>query len=236
MFKFFRKKNVPVTIHDKIWLSENNKFEFLEAEYKKNDRLVFACWFDASFQKLEAFFSAHATQPLIMLAKEIRLPHLSGRPVIFCEHYPVYEKELAVFMDLQLKEVVICSSLDEPLFSLFGGEKITSLMKQLGMMDSESIEHPLISRSIRNAQEKIAKKLVIEYPASSQDAGSKKILPAETFIQTIFKRLYQKPNSSPHPIRAHFCWSLHPLSLKRGRSYSAFSGHRRVGANLYFLN
>jgi len=57
--------------------------------------------------------------------------------------------------------------LDEPLFSLFGGEKTIQLMRKMGMKEEEIIAHPMINRAIKNAQQKIASKVRAEVKADS---------------------------------------------------------------------
>lgn len=46
-------------------------------------------------------------------------------------------------------------SLEDDLMRIFGSEKIGAIMKRLGMKDGESIEHPIISKSIEGAQKKV---------------------------------------------------------------------------------
>ena len=46
-------------------------------------------------------------------------------------------------------------ALDDDLIRLFGGDKISGIMDKLGMEKGESIEHPLLSKAIENAQKKV---------------------------------------------------------------------------------
>ena len=46
-------------------------------------------------------------------------------------------------------------SLEDDLIRLFGGDKISGIMEKLGMEKGESIEHPLLSKAIANAQKKV---------------------------------------------------------------------------------
>jgi preprotein translocase subunit SecA len=46
-------------------------------------------------------------------------------------------------------------SLEDDLMRIFGSEKISSIMQKLGMKEGESIEHPIITRSIEGAQKKV---------------------------------------------------------------------------------
>ena len=53
-----------------------------------------------------------------------------------------------------------------------------SLMEEMGLSKNEAIEHPMISTAIKNAQEKISKEIIVDYPALSQ---------AEWFSKNIVK-------------------------------------------------
>ncbi len=46
-------------------------------------------------------------------------------------------------------------SLDDDLMRLFGGENLKGLMAKIGMKDGEPIYHPLLNRTIENAQKKV---------------------------------------------------------------------------------
>ncbi|MDO5116470.1 MAG: preprotein translocase subunit SecA [Synergistaceae bacterium] len=46
-------------------------------------------------------------------------------------------------------------ALEDDLIRLFGGERISAIMDKLGMERGESIEHPLLSKAIENAQKKV---------------------------------------------------------------------------------
>lgn len=46
-------------------------------------------------------------------------------------------------------------SMDDPLMRIFASEKVSGMMKKLGMKPGEAIEHPWVSRAIENAQRKV---------------------------------------------------------------------------------
>ena len=48
-------------------------------------------------------------------------------------------------------------SLEDDLMRIFGGERLKKTMERLGMEKGESIEHRMVSRSIKNAQERVEK-------------------------------------------------------------------------------
>ncbi len=57
-----------------------------------------------------------------------------------------------------IPKVAFYLALDDALLRMFGGDKTRELLKRLGMKEEEAIEHPFIDRSLRNAQDKVAKK------------------------------------------------------------------------------
>ncbi len=46
-------------------------------------------------------------------------------------------------------------SLEEELIRLFGGDRLGNIMDRFGMQEGDSIEHPMLSRAVRNAQKKV---------------------------------------------------------------------------------
>jgi len=46
-------------------------------------------------------------------------------------------------------------ALEDDLLRIFGGERISSMMERLGMMEDEEITHPWLTRAIANAQKKV---------------------------------------------------------------------------------
>lgn len=169
MFNLFKKKEPAIKIIDKVWMTEAAKEKAIIEEWKKDKNTVFIFWFDETLQRAESELSKATTEAATFFtAREVSSIRTASKPVIFVEHHPLAEKENILFKKLGLQEVKIWSALDEPLFQLFGGERIIQLMKQLGMKEEEAIEHSMISKSIHNAQEKIASKVSIEQSARSQ--------------------------------------------------------------------
>jgi len=176
MFNLFRKKEPSLKVIDKIWMTETAKFQSIADEWKKDNSIHFIFWFDDTLQRASDFLAAQNTAPhTFFTAREIS--NHSGSKIIFAEHNPLQQKEKDLFEKLNLEEVTVWSSLDEPLFKHFGGDKIVGMMKQLGMKESESVEHKMISKSIVSAQEKIADKVQFEQSARSQKEWLEKNLP-----------------------------------------------------------
>ncbi len=150
-------------------MNETIKLNALLNEWEKNKDTVFIFWFEETMRRAEEFLSGSSAGPFqLMMTKEVSKSHISGKPFLFAEHYPLAEKENELYLRLDVKDVRVWSALDEPLFNRFGGEKIMQLMKQLGMKDDEPVENKMISNAIRNAQQKIASKIKFEQSARSQ--------------------------------------------------------------------
>jgi len=179
MLNLFKKKNAEIKVIDKIWMTQEGKWNAFADLAKKDPGTFFIAWFDETRQQLENIFTAkNLSLQIIIAARECSNHQLIDKPVIFIEHYPLRSKEQLLFDSLHRKEVMIYSALDEPLFTRFGGEKIIQMMKQLGMKDTESIENSLVSNAIRNAQEKIEKKVLLDQTARSQDDWLSKNFPS----------------------------------------------------------
>ncbi len=93
---------------------------------------------------------------------------LAGQTPVFLEHFPLAATEHALIENWSFTTIDVYSALDEPLLDTFGGAEIKNMMQKMGMQQDEMIEHPLVSKSIANAQNKLAEKLNFPSTASSQ--------------------------------------------------------------------
>ena len=95
----------------------------------------------------------------------VNVSQLSGanqnaQRVISMEVHPIYSINRGLidfFADSQLDTVTYYLGLDEPLFKLFGSERIVELLKRMGTKDEETISHPMVDKSIERAQMKLEK-------------------------------------------------------------------------------
>jgi hypothetical protein len=169
MFNLFKKKQ-GINVSDKITMDEAAKHAALFTAWQANKNLVIIFWFEDSLQAATDYFSRQTTETgMLLMARETASPQLTGKQVVFGEHYPLRDKETMLYEKLNLSAVVIYSSLKDPLLHRFGGDRIIGLMETLGMAKDEVIEHKMISNSISNAQEKIKKK--INYEQSTRSAA-----------------------------------------------------------------
>lgn len=105
----------------------------------------------------------------------------SSMRVLVAEHHPMAPRDQALLdaaNSLSCEaQVTYHTSLSDALMMHFGGERLRGLMKQLGMQEQECISHPIISKAIRNAQEKIEKQVQLEVQTMSPEEWFKYNLP-----------------------------------------------------------
>ncbi|MEO6718912.1 MAG: hypothetical protein ABIN67_01060 [Ferruginibacter sp.] len=172
LFNLFGKKreaNTEKIFIDKVYISAAAKMQACLDMAKEDPATVFIAWFSDTAAKYKALFSANGiAENKIIEARYLHTSQIQNHLPVFLEHFPLHAKEMEVAEKFPENKILVLSSLDEPLFAYFGGEKIISTMKAMGVKENEAVEHPLISKSILKAQEKIAKKVTIEQPANSQ--------------------------------------------------------------------
>jgi hypothetical protein len=168
MFSFFHKTAGP-KITDLVFAKQAAKWNGLLAAAKRNPETIFVAWFDDSLEKLQLFFESHQATPQLITARQVHSGIVAGKPVIFIEHYPLKEKELLVYSSLIGQRLTVYSSLDEALFRVFGGDRISSLLEKMGMEENEAINHSMVTKAIANAQEKLAQKVSVDQSARSMD-------------------------------------------------------------------
>lgn len=163
MFNLFGGSKSKVKVVDKVWMSKTAKLNACRQMIAVSPLCVFVAW----FEETASDFQNALGKDSILLAEKVDPTTLKDKMFVFAEHYPLAKKEEALFLSLNLKEVPVLSSLDEALFMQFGGERTIELMQKLGMKDDEVIGHAYITKAIKNAQEKLEKKVVVEKLARS---------------------------------------------------------------------
>lgn len=167
LFNFSQKKK-STPIKDMIWINQLAKQNGCLKFIKEQPEVVVAAWFSETEEIFNQFLNQQNGLSVdIHQAKSMHYSQVAEKILVFLEHYPLREKEDEVIEKLNPKQVYVFSSLDEPLFNQFGGGKMVDLMKNLGIKEDEIIEHPMISKSIENAQHKLAEKITFENSASS---------------------------------------------------------------------
>ena len=167
IFGLFSKKKKGLIVHDKIWATDEAKFEACLALKKADASVLFVAWFEETKNSLHSYFQNNHIDEEIYLADHLGLMQ-QDKNFIFVEHHPLQAEEQRLAAHFGKKEITVYSSLAEPIFQLFGSDRIVDLLKKMGMKENEMIEHNMISNSILKAQEKIAAKSTVNVSAKSQ--------------------------------------------------------------------
>ncbi len=158
MFGLFKSKSPKVRVTDKVWMSHAAKLRACVQMLEANANCLFIAWFQETFDELKQTLNTEN----VLLAENANVGNTANRMVIFAEHYPLPATEQRLFENLNLKEVPVLTALDEPLILHFGGEKTVEILQKMGTSEDEIISHSFINAAIRNAQEKIGKRVKIE--------------------------------------------------------------------------
>lgn len=172
MFNLFGKNEeaAPETIFtDRTYISTAAKTNACIALAKATPDALFICWFTETLKNFRAAFAVNGLDELkVVDTKNFHSALLQNKIPVFTEHFPLHAKEIDLVSHWHLKNIVVYSAMDEPLFKHFGSEKMIPLMKLLGMKENEVIEHSFVSQSIIKGQNKIAAMVSFEQPANSQ--------------------------------------------------------------------
>jgi hypothetical protein len=193
LFSFLKSSKPAYT--DRVWRTADKALlgivtDAMLAITRKQIPIVL-CFFEDEFEQITKFLTekgvpaiplkAYHTerQPgVVWYAAATSAPEyisaLASQPVaiLFYGHYPLPSKENGLLQKLQTgfpsASVVFYSSLDEPAFKLFGGERLTSLLDSMGMKEDEAIEHRMVTASMKRAREKVESMVRVESPATSE--------------------------------------------------------------------
>lgn len=96
-----------------------------------------------------------------------------GKKIVLAERYPLTTNETQLAEKLETNGIPLpieaYAALNDALLLRAGGEKIVSLMQNMGMQEDEVIAHSMIESSIEKSQTKIASKINFESHAQSPD-------------------------------------------------------------------
>jgi hypothetical protein len=168
IFNFSQKKKGTPNIKDMVWMSQSAKLGGCLKLLQEQKDVAVVAWFSKTQEEFHHFLNEqHGLDIEIHLAQTVVSTQISNIKLILLEHFPLRNKEENLILNLNPTQVIVLNSLDEPLFEVFGSEEIIRLMKSLGMKEDEMIEHPMISKSIARAQQKLEQKGTYESSANS---------------------------------------------------------------------
>jgi hypothetical protein len=164
----FSKKSASPLIQDMIWMSQTAKLNGCMRLLQQLQDFVVVGWFPDTIDEFNKFLNEkNGLGVEIVQARSVLTVQAANKKLILLEHYPLHNKEIDFISNLNPPQVIVLSSLDEPLFEKFGSDKIIQTMKSLGMKEDEMIQHPMITKAIEQAQNKLEKKVVVESSGNS---------------------------------------------------------------------
>lgn len=159
-----RKPEAPEAL-DRVWMSVAARDRAIVRAAQAGPVLVLAS-FDETLERLRvALRSAdRAEGPGLVLERADQLATVpAGATILLAERHPLPAFHRALLQRLKTLAPTVTptcfAALDDPLMRTFGGERMTELMKQLGLQPDEPIEHPLISKALANAAKKLEQRL-----------------------------------------------------------------------------
>ena len=168
----FGKKETEDKDHlfkDRAYMTTEAKMKACAAIAKEKDDTIFIAWFTDTAKQFKNYFSANGlNENRIIEASHLNTSQLLSNTPVFVEHYPMHSKEENFVANWKIRNIVVYSAMDEPLFKHFGSEKLIPLMKMMGMKENEVIEHSMVTKSIISGQKKIEEQVSIEKSALSQ--------------------------------------------------------------------
>lgn len=176
-FSFFKTKHTGPSYRDLLWIDKPAKAAGALKLLDQYPDATVVAWFNDTIQYWQQMLQQNRGNIIVRNARQVSSPQVNDKMVILLEHYPIGEKEWAAWQNWRPKEMLVLNSLDEPLFLYFGGERLTGLLQSLGLQKDECIEHKLVSKALKNAQEKLGEKLVTEHLAHSPEEWFRKNMP-----------------------------------------------------------
>lgn len=174
MFNLFKKKAPAVSATDIVWIDSVAKKKGLLQLLQQKPGAVLCAWFDDTATDFATWLQQEQVAVDVFLQRQLHSSIVSGKPLIFLEHYPLYTKEQNFFTSIQPADITVISSLDEPLLVHFGSDRIVAMMRSLGMQENEPISHQMITSAIQQAQKKLEQKVETEFAAASMQEWFRK--------------------------------------------------------------
>lgn len=167
LLSFLQKKpDAASFVKDIVWMHNDAKLKGIIPLLRQYPEALLFAWFPETKRIGESFLQSQNISQTILLAQQINTSQITNKEIIMLEHYPLAEKEIALFNTLKKSLIFVLNALDEPLFMAFGGERIILLMQKMGIKENEEISHRMITKSIYRAQQKLAKKISFDHSSA----------------------------------------------------------------------
>jgi hypothetical protein len=164
MFNWLKGGHKKPTYTDVIWATSAEKWAALPALVEGAGHVHLYGWFDDTIAAAEACLGPAAR---VLHGREFSAASAHGHHIIVLEHYPLRAREAALLSASEPASIRVLSALNEPLLQAFGGNEVANMMSKMGLASGETVAHPLIGKSIAQAQERLAEKVLTDFATSS---------------------------------------------------------------------
>ncbi|MTI38357.1 preprotein translocase subunit SecA [Fulvivirga lutimaris] len=186
MFGLFKSKPPKAKIDYLVYRTEVAKYKMMvddiRQKFSSTKDVVVVCFFKDTYEQLLKLFEVsqvnkgdHDTKFTLFMYEEGEWKAFDGDyEMILADVHPLASVMQDILGYYSGKSSLTCyMSLDNAFFSLFGGERLISLLDSLGIGEYESISHAMVDKSIDQAQKKIEAKVEFPKPANSIDEWMK---------------------------------------------------------------
>ena len=181
MFGSLFGKKKPKRFTAKIAMTRSQLDQLLIDQITKQEVMV-VFFFNTSKNKLLSAMNTDLETNLIMadqIMSGTAIPKIrtflsqSGKSLVLGERHPLNSHENDIVGKLEsafisLPVTAYCA-LDDAFMLRFGGERMSELMKSMGIKENELIEHAIIEKSIEKAQEKFTNKTLTDSKTNSPE-------------------------------------------------------------------
>lgn len=184
MFGLFSRKPKLPEVKFKVYKTEVAKYKSLTEYVRDNGgrEMLLGCFFDDTQEELLKLMMASKSSVNFTNFSSDEYINYENRytELIIAELHPLKSRFYNVVNHFEKCQSIVCyTSLDNPFFERMGGGRLTNLMEKLGMDEYEEISHPMVTKSIIKAQEKIESKIEVEQRAKTFEEWVKINLPEE---------------------------------------------------------
>ena len=164
-FNLFKKKEQGPVIIDKIWINQAAKERGCLQLVKERPHLTLIAWSSITCDRFQQLLhEGNGLSTEIITACSAMPSRMHGKEVCFLEHHLFHHKEVALLQSWKCEEALFLNSLEDPVFHSLNPERIVAMMEKMGHQEDEIIEHPMVSKSIKRAQEKMEKDGLVAMP------------------------------------------------------------------------
>ncbi|MEO1260766.1 MAG: hypothetical protein AAFZ15_18350 [Bacteroidota bacterium] len=165
LFNLLKKKEQGPVIDDKTWMNQTGKLKGCAALLKEHPAYTLVAWLLRTKEEAAAYlFREYGLSPVIETATSVMPSRIQGKEICFLEHHPQLGKELNLLKSWKCEKVLFLNSLEDAVFYHSKPERIIELMQRLGHQENEVIQHPMVTKSIRRAQQKFDKEGIKDLP------------------------------------------------------------------------